>query len=105
MSQMRKLTEKEQSTMLYHKKLRNEIRLAEYKKDLEALKAPSQHLNEEFRAVEEKYFALQSALEDIQTLESEKQVAIDKCQWFIKYVDSDDWRDDEFDSVSYEPHY
>lgn len=105
MSQMRKLTEKEQSTKLHHQKLRAEVRLTEYIKDLEALKVPSQHLNEEFRSVEEKYFALQSALEDIQTLESEKQEAIDSCQWFINYVDSDDWRDDEFDSVSYEPHY
>ena len=102
---MRKLTEKEQSTMLQHQKLRTEVRLTEYIKDLEALKAPSQHLNEEFRALEEKYFALQSALEDIQALESEKQEAIDSCKWFIKYVDSDDWRDDENDSVSYEPHY
>jgi|TARA_R110000824_G_scaffold158260_1_gene332024 predicted nuclease with TOPRIM domain len=102
---MRKLTEKEQSTMLHHQKLRTEVRLTEYKNDLVRLKAPSQHLNEEFRAVEEKYFALQASLQDIQTLESEKQVAIDKCLWFINYVDSDDWQDDEFDSVSYEPHY
>jgi len=102
---MRKLTEDEQGTRLHHRKLRTEVRLTEYIKDLEALKAPSQHLNEEFRAVEEKYFALQSALEDIQTLETEKQEAIDSCQWFINHVDSGDWRDDPTDKVSYEPHY
>ena len=99
------LTEDEQGTSLHHQKLRMEVRLTEYKNDLVRLKAPSQHLNEEFRAVEEKFYALQSSLEDIQTLESEKQEAIDKLQKFIDYVDSGEWRDDPTSKVSYEPHY
>ena len=99
------LTEKEQGTSPHYKKLRMEVRLTEYKNDLVRLKAPSQHLNEEFRAVEEKFYALQSSLEDIQTLESEKQEAIDKLQKFIDYVDSGEWRDDPTDKVNYEPHY
>ena len=99
------LTEDEQGPILHHQKLRMEVRLTEYKNDLVRLKAPSQHLNEEFRAVEEKFYALQSSLEDIQTLESEKQEAIDKLQKFIDYVDSGEWRDDPTSKVSYEPHY
>ena len=99
------LTEKEQGTSLHYKKLRMEVRLTEYKNDLVRLKAPSQHLNEEFRAVEEKFYALQSSLEDIQTLESEKQEAIDTLQRFVDHVDSGDWRDEPTDKVTYEPHY
>lgn len=99
------LTEDEQGTMLHHNKLRTEVRLAEYVKDLEALKAPSQLLNEEFRALEKKYYAMQASLEAIQSLESEKQEAIDSCHWFINYVNTGDWKEEPFDKVTYDPHY
>ena len=99
------LTEDEQGTMLHHNKLRTEVRLAEHKKDLEALKAPSQLLNEEFRALEKKYYAMQASLEDIQILQSDKYEAVATLQRFVDYVDSDEWREEPFDKVSYDPHY
>ena len=100
-----KLTEKEQGIKLGHQRDRAFRNIGQYQKDLEALKAPSQYLIEEFRAVEKKFYALQSSLEDIQTLESEKQEAIDTLQLFVDHVDSGDWRDDPTDKVTYEPHY
>ena len=91
--------------MLGHQRDRAFRNIVQYRNDLVRLKAPSQHLNEEFRAVEEKFYALQSSLEDIQTLESEKQEAIDTLQRFVDHVDSGDWRDEPTDKVTYEPHY
>ena len=100
-----KLTEKEQGIKLGHQRDRAFRNIGQYQKDLEALKEPSQYLNEEFRAVEKKFYALQSSLEDIQRLQSDKQEAIDTLQRFVDHVDSGDWRDEPTDKVTYEPHY
>jgi len=102
---MRTLTEKEQSIMLSHQRDRASKNIEQYKKDLEALKAPSQLLNEEFRALEKKYYAMQASLEDIQILQSDKYEAVATLQRFVDYVDSDEWREEPFDKVSYDPHY
>ena len=100
-----KLTEKEQGVKLGHQRDRASKNIEQYKKDLEALKAPSQFLYEEFKAVEKMFYSLQASLEDIQRLQSDKQEAIDMLQRLVNYVDSGEWRDEPTDKVSYEPHY
>lgn len=102
---MRTLTEKEMGIKLGHQRDKTVKSIEQHKKDLEALKAPSQLLNEEFRALEKKYYAMQASLEDIQILQSDKYEAVATLQRFVDYVDSDEWREEPFDKVSYDPHY
>jgi|10_taG_2_1085330.scaffolds.fasta_scaffold06638_6 hypothetical protein len=99
------LTEKEQGEKLGHQRDRTVKSIEQHKKDLEALKAPSELFNNEFRALEKKYYAMQASLEDIQRLQSDKYEAVANLQMFVDYVDSGEWRNDPPDKVSYDPHY